>query len=303
MRVLSSLSPSRAASASRSVGVSSGDSVPSANVAQSRMPGSGSLGELDQRVEHALVVAAGQRVGGALAHPRVRMAAQPQQRLDPVRRAEVAERAGDRGQHLGVVLALRVALERSPRSRTGTSAPGSRAGRARTPRPRGRAGRRAPAAPAPPPASPRRRATPAPPCRAPTRPRSPTRGSPSRPARRASGPPAAGRARSWSAPGRGGRAASPPPPSGGRRAAGSRSARARRRCSRAAAGRRRCARGRRRARACRRRPRPPPRRGTSRPAAAAAHRCAGAARAPTRSTASGVRVGSSARSRASILCA
>ena len=68
--------------------------------------------ELDQRVEHALVVAARQRVGRALADARVRVAAQPQQRLDPVRRAEVAERARDRRQHLRVLLARLELLER-----------------------------------------------------------------------------------------------------------------------------------------------------------------------------------------------
>ena len=208
MRVLSSGSSSRAASASRSVGVSSGDSVPSANVAQSRMLGSGSRGQLDERLEHALVVAAGQRVGRALAHPRVVVAAQPQQRLGPVVRAEVAERARDRGEHLRVVLALRVRLERRGalgRERAlrdaelaehvGADRAGARVVAAeQLPR-----RRRAP---------PGRRATPAPPCTAPTPRPSATRGSRPRRAPRASARAAAGRARSPSARDRGGRAAS-----------------------------------------------------------------------------------------------
>ena len=75
---------------------------------------------------------------------RVRVAAQRSSQSLAVRRAEVAERAGDRGQDVGVLLARRHRAQRRPPLGRERCAPACRAGRARTRRRSRAAGRRGP---------------------------------------------------------------------------------------------------------------------------------------------------------------
>ena len=101
----SSGSSSRAASASRSAGLSCSASVPSANVAQSRTAGSGSADSAISAASAVLARAAAERERDRLADAVVGVGALLEQPVLAVRRAEVAERAGDRGEHARVLLA------------------------------------------------------------------------------------------------------------------------------------------------------------------------------------------------------